>query len=252
MDENSKDIARLFLELTKYKNQKGDSAMSRGEKPPPPEYSHPESKAVISLPKPDLSLLDKEKFSGIIQSRRSRRTYASSPLPLVELSLLLFATQGVQEKGDFYHLKTVPSAGARHPLETYMAINRVDGLDSGLYHYLPFSHGLELLRKDEETGKELRRACLDQDMFTGSAVNFIWSSVFYRTEWKYKERGLRYVYLDAGHVCQNLYLACEALGLACCAVAAFDDDACNRFLGIDGKEQFCLYMATVGGRRQTP
>jgi SagB-type dehydrogenase family enzyme len=78
------------------------------------------------------------------------------------------------------------------------------------------------------------------------AVSFIWTAVIQRSRWKYQQRAYRYIYLDAGHACQNLYLTCEALGLGCCAVAAFDDDAANKILDIDGKKEFVIYLATVG------
>ena len=68
----------------------------------------------------------------------------------------------------------------------------------------------------------------------------------YRTTWRYSERGWRYIFLDAGHICQNLYIACEAIGAGCCAVDAFDDDALNALLAVDGKEQIALYAAPVG------
>lgn len=242
------DIGLAFMEGTKYKNQAGPADMAIGAVIPSPRFRHPWAQDPLPLPEPDLTLLDLKSFSEIVNERRSRRSYSSDPLSIMELSLLLYATQGVQEESDHYHLRTVPSAGARHALETYLCVNRIETLEPGLYHYLPFTHSLERLETEKNTAKALRSACLDQKLITDSAVSFVWTTVFYRCEWKYQQRGIRYIHLDAGHAGQNLYLACEAMDLGCCGIAAFDDDACNELLGIDGKKQFCLYMASVGKR----
>lgn len=246
MEAAPEDIGYLFMELTKFENLEGPSDMALGARIPDPEYRRPGAGHVIPLPGPDLAILDVRPFSSILQGRRSRRNFSKEPLPLMDLSVLLYSTQGVVERTAYYHLRTVPSAGARHPLETFLCVNRVIGLQPGLYHYLPFSHAVEAVRTGKNEGEKWKNACLGQEMVEDSAVYFIWTSVFYRAGWKYKQRGFRYIHLDAGHVCQNLYLACEALGLGCCALAAFDDNRCARLLGIDGKEQFCLYMASVG------
>lgn len=83
-------------------------------------------------------------------------------------------------------------------------------------------------------------------MVKNSAVTFFWAAVTYRMGWRYGERGYRYLFLDAGHVCQNLYLAAEAVGCGVCAIAAFEDDTLNQLLGLDGVEQFAVYVATAG------
>ncbi|MBI5186676.1 MAG: SagB/ThcOx family dehydrogenase [Nitrospinae bacterium] len=246
MKATPENAGALFMELTKFENLEGPSDMALGVKIPDPEYRHPGAGPAISLPGPDLALLDARPFSSMLQGRRSRRDFSKEQLPLEELSVLLYSTQGVMERTAYYHLRTVPSAGARHPLETFLCVNRVTGLEPGLYHYLPFSNAVEAVRTDKGEGEKWKDVCLGQEMVEDSAVDFIWTAVFYRAGWKYKQRGFRYIHLDAGHACQNLYLACEALGLGCCALAAFDDNGCARLLGVDGKEQFCLYMASVG------
>lgn len=243
------NIGRQFIELTKYKYQQTPSPMVAGQPMPNPVWRHPEAGEVFPLPPPDFTRLDAHSFSEVLNGRRSRRNYSNESLTLDELSLLLFATAGIQRFTAGFTLRPPPSAGARHPLETFLGINRVAGLDSGLYHYLPFDHALAQVRRDELIGRRIADACLKQTIFEISAVNFIWTSVFYRSSWKYGQRGIRYIHLDAGHVAQNLYLAGEALGLGCCAVGAFDDDECNLLLGIDGIEHFCIYLATIGRTR---
>jgi SagB-type dehydrogenase family enzyme len=140
----------------------------------------------------------------------------------------------------------VPSAGARHAFETYLLANRVEELRPRLYRFLAGEHVLQPRPGTERVAPTMAQACLDQDMVKTCAVAFIWVAVPARMTWRYSQRGYRYLHLDAGHVCQNLYLAAESLDCGACAIAAFDDDAVNGVLGIDGEEQFAIYLATVG------
>lgn len=160
--------------------------------------------------------------------------------------MLLWATQGITKPGSRHSFRTVPSAGARYPLDTYLLINRVNDIPGGIYRYSPFKHQLAPTLIGEHYTNLITHAALDQTMVSFSAVTFLWVAVIQRARWKYQQRAYRYIYLDAGHLCQNLYLTCEVLQLGCCAIAAFDDDAINRILELDGKEEFVIYMATVG------
>ncbi|MCE5197266.1 MAG: SagB/ThcOx family dehydrogenase, partial [Negativicutes bacterium] len=130
--------------------------------------------------------------------------------------------------------------------ETYLLVNRVETLPPGLYQYAALDHTLIQLSVAETLAGDLTQACSRQVMVKNSAVTFFWAAEIYRHVWRYAERSFRYIHLDAGHVCQNLYLACEAIGSGCCAIAAFDDDALSAVLGIDGVSRFPVYLATVG------
>jgi SagB-type dehydrogenase family enzyme len=156
-------------------------------------------------------------------------------------------TQGVkrvvEQRATF---RTVPSAGARHPFDTYIAINHVEGLKSGLYRYLALSHELILIEENQNFGASLAEASLNQSMVKDAAVTFIWVADTYRMTYRYGTRGYRYIFLDAGHVCQNLYLIAEQLGLGTCAIAAFDDDMTNDLMKLDGHDHFVVYMAPFG------
>lgn len=240
-------IGEYFQEYTKYQYFSAPSEMSLGIAIPEPEKPIPAGARVIQLPDPAKSLPDRTKnLFDILKERRSRRDYRDQSLTLEQLAILLWSIQGVIESGYGYLLRTSPSAGARHPLETYVNLVRIEDQMPGLYRYSPFMHKLIQVSDDEHISWRLAKACLGQNMFNTCAVSFIWTAVIQRSRWKYQQRAYRYIYLDAGHVCQNLYLACEALGLGCCAVAAFDDDAVNEILAIDGKEEFVIYLATVG------
>ena len=141
---------------------------------------------------------------------------------------------------------TVPSAGARHALETCLSLHRVTGLEPGLYRYRALEHGLVPTRRAAWSPQAMAAACLEQSFVARSAVTFVWTAVRERMCFRYGERGYRYLFLDAGHACQNLYLAAEAIGCGACAIAAFSDDEVNRLLSLDGEERFALYLATVG------
>lgn len=127
-----------------------------------------------------------------------------------------------------------------------MLLNNVHGLETGLYRFLALSHRLQLLDTDPRLPHKITDACLDQQSILRCGAVFFWTAVPYRMTWRYGERGYRDLHLDAGHVCQNLYLAAEAVGCGVCAIAAFDDDTMDHLLGIDGEDQFLIYLATVG------
>ena len=249
----SSEIARvgeLFQEHTKYRHFLTPSLMSRGAPVPDAERPVPPSAPLVELPPvPEPLPGVTRSLFGLLRERRSRREYDAKPLALKELAALLWSVQGVIESGPGYTLRTSPSAGARHPLETAVMVNRVADLAPGLYRYSPSGHRLVRTNEDGAVAGLMAAACLGQPMLWTCAAAFIWTAVIERGSWKYQQRAYRYIYLDAGHACQNLYLACEELGLGCCAVAAFDDDAVDRILGVDGREEFTIYLATVGHAR---
>jgi SagB-type dehydrogenase family enzyme len=168
-------------------------------------------------------------------------------LSLDELAFLLWSTQGVRQVvHEAAVLRTVPSAGCRHPFETYLAIVRVEGLASGIYRYLPLDHSLVLVRAIESVSVQLVAATRGQGFSCQAAVTFIWTVIPARTEWRYAEASYKVIALDAGHVCQNLYLACEAVAAGTCAIAAYDQNLFDELLGVDGDEEFTIYVAPVG------
>ncbi len=206
---------------------------------------------------PRIALPDRTSWRAVLQptdlveaigNRRSRRNFSGEYLKLEELSFLLWATQGQRNPGEQpSHFRTVPSAGARHSFETYLFINQVEKIPAGLYHYLPLSHELVMLYEaDAQLKTRLSRAVLGQGFVTNGAVVLVWTTVPYRMEWRYLQAAHRVILIDAGHVCQNLYLACEAIQAGTCAVAAYDQEAMDQLLRVDGKEQFTVYLAPVG------
>ncbi|MGI6376795.1 MAG: SagB/ThcOx family dehydrogenase [Anaerolineae bacterium] len=180
-----------------------------------------------------------------LHDRRSVRRYSATPLTLDELSRLCWAAQGVTERHGDHLKRTAPSAGALYPIETYVVINRVEGVEPGVYHYAMGAHALEQLKKGDYA-EATARAGLDQDMLSDAAIVFVWSALFERSAWKYAQRAYRYVYLDAGHIAQNVALAAVGLGLGSCQVGALYDDEVNALIGVDGALESVLYMSAVG------
>lgn len=226
------------------------SDQHRGRTTPPLQEPVDESLPRITLPDKEVwaAFIPQTDVRDAIGNRRSRRQYSADRLTIEELAFLLWATQGQRRPGELApHFRTVPSAGARHSFETYLFIDRVEKVPPGLYRYLPLSHELVLLYSaDQQTKTKLSRAALGQQFVSKAAVVFVWTTVPYRMEWRYLQAAHRVILLDAGHVCQNLYLACEAIKTGTCAIAAYDQEAMDELIGVDGEEQFTIYLAPVG------
>ncbi len=235
-------IGDRFQDETKYTRDKlpgGDLDWRRK----PGTYKNYPDAPQVELPR----VAEKEGTSiwEAIGRRRSFRDFKQAPIRAAELSQLLWASQGVTKVVGDYGLRSAPSAGALYPVETYVSVQMVEGIEPGIFHYGVRGHQLELLRAGDFRAA-LAKAALDQGFLAEAAVVFAWTAVFDRSKWKYKQRAYRYVYLDAGHIAQNVALAAVALGLGSCQVAALYDDEVNDILGVDGKEESILYMTAVG------
>jgi SagB-type dehydrogenase family enzyme len=236
-----------FVAETKYpKLSEPDQKL--GNPQPPYEIPIKSDQALIDLPRPNSIDIATYDLRRAIEERRSLRRYSGDTLSLEELSYLLWLTQGVKKINEKRKvtLRTVPSAGCRHPFETFLSINRVDGLDPGLYRFIATEHKLAALQRSKTFNDKLTEACLGQRHVATSAVTFIWAAVPYRTVWRYSERSYRYLYLDAGHVCQNLHLAAESINCGICAIGAFDDDLADELMGFSPPEMFVIYLASLG------
>lgn len=233
-----------FLERTKYRNL-DVPAQSLGY--PNPPLQKPVKNQTIELPSPSLISIEDCNVREIIEARSSVRSYSDEHINLEELSYLLWCIQGVKKVvSGIASFRNVPSAGARHALETYIISNRVQGLDKGIYRFIAIGHKLEVIEIDNNVVREVKKACLNQEFVTESALVVVWSAVPYRMTWRYGDRGYRYLFLDAGHSCQNLYLSSESIGYGVCAIAAFSDENMNELIGIDGKDEFVIYVSAVG------
>jgi SagB-type dehydrogenase family enzyme len=236
MDSSEPKIGQRFQQETKY-YRPSYLAGDRGKAP------GPAAPKIIPLPSP--SLIGGPTLWEALEKRRSIRDYRPEPLSLEVLSDLLWATQGITEKAFGPWYRTAPSAGALHPIDTYLVVNRVEGLEPGIYFFEVVEFSL-VLKRAGDFGDPLAQAALNQDMARTAAVVFVWVAVIQRSRQKYRQRAYRYIYLDCGHIAQNLYLAATALDLGCCGVAAIFDDEVNDLVGVDGQEETAIYLAMVG------
>ena len=228
-----------------------ESDQDRGVPYPALENPVVDSEQVISLPKVNENTYSGQDLTKALINRKSIRKYSDETMTLGELSYLLYTTHGVKKvlNEGKATLRTVPSGGARHPFETYIAVLNVEGLKQGIYHYHGLSHSLEFLMDVDDLSEKLSVATFGQ-VFAGLGnVTFIWSAVPYRSEWRYHISAHKTLLLDAGHICQNLYLACEAVGCGTVAIAAYDQHLMDKLVKLDGEEEFVVYLAPVGKRR---
>jgi len=203
---------------------------------------------IIPLSKDFTDLEIKTNFLEIIEGRKSDRLYTGEDISLNQLSYLLWTTQGVrgERDGGYATIRNVPCGGARHEFETYLIVQHVKGLQAGIYHYIAQNHTLELLKSIDSDMEDLAaKAMCGQGWIKKSSVQFFWSIIPYRSEWRYSIRAHRITLVDIGHVGQNLYLAATALGLGTCGIGAFDQDICDELFGFNSEEQ-TIYSATIG------
>jgi SagB-type dehydrogenase family enzyme len=241
---------REFLKCPLKKEWNGsETDRKQGLPVPLRQKPYPENATLIKLTAPEDFSIGRMPLIEAIAKRKSRRKYKGESLTLPEISFLLWATQGMREisqmKGYPSNKRTVPSGGGIHPFETYLLVNRIVGIEPGLYRYLPVDHLLCFLSWDKSLNKKIHEACFCQHVMS-SAVTFIWTVTPYRAEWRYGAFCHKIMAIDAGHVCQNLYLACEAISMGVCAIGAYDQKGLDRLINVDGKDEFTIYAASVG------
>ncbi|MCL2527881.1 MAG: SagB/ThcOx family dehydrogenase [Defluviitaleaceae bacterium] len=241
---------RKFMHCPKFKNVMETSDQSKGIDPPP--FSKAITGDIVTLPAFD-GVLTTPDYMQLLDTRRSLRSYNEKPMTQAQLAFMLWSTQGVQSyRGNVATFRTVPSGGARHPFETYITVQAVDGLKPGLYRYLPLENVGEKVVKIEYLGpiadyKEKITGMLAGQAWAAKApVILFYSCVPYRAEWRYVQAAHRVVLIDLGHLGQNAMLSAVALGLGSCCMAAFDQEACDEVLGFDGLDEYTVYAISVG------
>jgi SagB-type dehydrogenase family enzyme len=221
-----------------------------------------DSKKGIARPPKQKDLLPKDKIIDLIQpeqfdfnitlldaikKRRSHRRFTQNFLSLKELSFLLWSTQGITDGSNSAH-RAVPSANACHPFETYLLIKKVTDLQPGIYRYLLLDHKLCLVSNQEDAAEKMATSCfkINQPQLHDAAVVFIWAAVPYRSEWRFGPYAYKFIALDVGHICENLYLAAGAINTGGCAIAVYDQKAVDNIIGVNGNDEFAIYLATIG------
>jgi SagB-type dehydrogenase family enzyme len=250
------EIGRHFMARWAQPGEEDFVSDQQKKLPQPPLVKAPMRETAIELPKNFEDLELNNDILSVINNRKSSRIYTQETMSLLQLSYLLWTTQGVKDiRGRSYAtIRTVPCGGARHEFECYMLIQNVEGLEDGSYHYLPMEHKIELL--DTKAALEERLGIQYRDLMVAtingqlwgakSNVIFHYSMVAYRAEWRYGIRAHRTALIDAGHVTENLYIACSAANIGTCAIGSVNPPLCDQIFELDGVEEFSFYGATVG------
>jgi SagB-type dehydrogenase family enzyme len=245
---------RNFLKTNfdEFKNIKTDKA--KGIPQPPIVKDYDSDSNIINLPKVSPEVIKNESIYTCIKQRRSTRFYSEETISLKELSYLLWSTQGITATNAVgLTLRTVPCSGATHSFETYLFVNNVEGLQKGVYRYIPVEHKLLLMFELEGIDQKVDALTLEQPFVANfakkAAVTFAWSTIPYRSEWKFDITAHKKILIDIGHVCQNLYLAGESIDVGTCAIGIYDQKMVDEFLGLHGDEEFIVYLAAIGKKR---
>jgi SagB-type dehydrogenase family enzyme len=238
----TESVGDEFQEKTKYRRDSMPGGGLDWASKPEVYKSYPDAATVELACR---SKIDTLTLDEALLKRRSVRHYAKDPLTADQVSYLLWASNGLQRKERGFEFRTAPSAGALYPIETYVIANRVEGVSAGVYHYSVQRHCLEVI-SEGDVSSEIAIAALGQRMCLEAPAVIVWTGVFQRARWKYGQRAYRYVYLDAGHIGENLALAATAIGLGSCQVGALFDEEVNKIIGVDGTEESVVYMSVVG------
>ena len=243
---------RKLLKALNWNNIHEEVDQRKGVDAPPLQKRVPAGAELMKLPDFGEVVSDSIPLVKAIESRQSVRSYGKHEINLEELSFLLWATQGVRKvlPNRVASFRTVPSGGARHAFETYVYARMIKGLDNAIYRYVPLDHALYKYRDEEELDNKIIDACLGQKFVASGAAVFFWSVIPYRAEWRYASVAHKMLAIDAGHVCQNLYLACEAIDCGTCAIGAYDQEPVDHLLKLDGVEEFVIYLAPVGKKKR--
>lgn len=242
------ELQRNLLK-TDFKMLKSILTDAKKHLPKPEPFKPYDDSELIALP--DFSGLETKSVLDAISGRKSVRIYAEESLTLTELSYLLWATQGITIKNsNGVPKRTVPSAGATYTFETYIFINNVEGLKEGIYRYIVPEHKLIKLKLLDDISKTIDEMTLEQPFVPHfakkAAALFVWTTIPYRSEWKFDVQAHKKILIDAGHVCQNLYIAGESIDIGVCAIGIYDQQLLDTLLDIDGTEEFSIYLAAAG------
>jgi SagB-type dehydrogenase family enzyme len=231
-----------FQKETKYVRNAMPGRSLNWEAKPDVYKIYPGSKTIqLTNETPKISFTLTEAF----KNRISNRTFSSEPLRKADLGYLLWASTGIQRTEQGYDFRTAPSAGALYPIETYLIVNNVKEIEPGAYHYNIKDHTLEQINEGK-LGSKMAHAVLNQNMCITAAAIFIWTAIFERSKWKYDQRAYRYVYLDSGHIAENLALATLNVKAGSCHIGAFYDDEVNSIINVDGTKESTIYLTVVG------
>jgi SagB-type dehydrogenase family enzyme len=243
-------VIKEFIKGTRYPDYSTVDLVLRVPEPPH-ELPAKEGQTIIRLPNPRKFKVPDVPVRKAIEEWEPVGFFTRSSMTLKELSYLLWCTQGFKRiVADTIQLRNIPSTGSRYPLETYFVANEVEGLETGLYRYLPKTHSIVAERIDSGLILEMSTASLNFKVMTRAAVTFLWVAIPYRTTWALGSRGSRSCLIEAGHTCQNLILASANLGYAVFPTDMFHDELIITLAELDPETQWPVYIAAVGSTGQ--
>lgn len=244
------DIGTDFIKGTRYPDYSTvDLVLRKSE--PPAELPIPEGAKITELPSPKKIKIPNVPVTDLIGKWEPSSFLARSSMTLEELSALLWYTQGFRGRvNEFLILKNVPSSGSRYPIETYFVAGEVEGLEPGIYRYIPSTHSILTLREGSDIPTEIATASLNFKVVTRAAATFIWVGIPYRSTWAMGNRGYRSVLLEAGHTCQELIMTAGCFGFDVQPIDIFHDDLITQIAELDPQTQWPVYLAAVGKRQR--
>lgn len=239
-----------FLEKTRYPDFSTVDLVLRIPEPPK-ELPVPDDATLINLPKPKQIKIKDVTVREALEKWEPPGFFSRSSLTLKELSFLLWCTQGIRKtEGNPPQIRNVPSGGFRYPIETFFVAGEVDGLETGLYRYLPLSHRIVIERLDSDLPFAFGTASMNFTLITRAAVTFLWVGIPYRSTWALGNRGYRSVLIEAGYICQALIMASACLGCDVQPIDLFHDQMMVQIARLDPEKQWPLLVGAVGRRER--
>ena len=245
---------RLFMQCPCFKQSMGESDQQKGIAHP--SYDVRITEDFIDLPAFDDMDVPRPSYLDLLDERRSERAYTDEPMTQKQLAFMLWSAQGIQAtrgEGGVATFRPAASGGARHPFELYIVVKNVEGLEPGLYHYLPAKHIGEKKVTIERLGPlfddydtKMNDMLVGQKWAIHAPVILFLSCIPYRAEWRYNDISHRVVLIDLGHVGQNMMLSATALGLGSCCLAAYDQKLCDEAFSFNGIDEYTVYVLTLG------
>ncbi len=245
------NIGKEFIKGTRYPDYSTVDLVLRVPEPPH-ELPAKEGQTIIKLPSPKKFKIPDFPVRKAIENYEPVGFFSRSSVTLKDLSYMLWCTQGFKKTvAETIQLRNIPSSGSRYPLETYFVANEVEGLETGLYRFLPGSHSIVAERIESGLILEMSTASMNFKIMTRAAVTFLWVAVPYRAVWALGNRGYRSVFIEAGHTCQNLVMAAANLGYEVFPTDMFHDELMTKLADLDPETQWPVYLAAVGTVEKT-
>jgi SagB-type dehydrogenase family enzyme len=245
-----KDVGIDFIKGTRYPDFSTPDLIL-GKPEPPIELPVPDGAKITKLPNPRRIKLPDISVREAIERWEPPGFFARSSISLKEFSFLLWCTQGFRKiVAEHIVLRNTPSSGSRYPIETYFVAGEVEGLETGLYRYIPSTHSIVTLREDSDLPFAMGTASMNFKVVTRSAVTFLWVATPYRSTWALGNRGYRSVLIEAGHTCQALMMAAGCIGCDVLPIDLFHDEMMIQLADLDPETQWPVYVGSVGKRER--